>query len=158
MTIVLVSLNPDDWMRWKDLRLSALSEAPYAFGSLLSDWQDAKEQSWRDRLTNVPFNLIAEFENRDAGMVSAITNDDEVELISLWVAPFARGHGVGDALIGAIIKWATSQTQSRLVLRVAEGNERAEALYARHGFANEQSSEVANRDGVRECLMVRASS
>jgi hypothetical protein len=39
-------LSPDDWQVWRVLRLAALEEAPYAFGSQLSDWVDAKEERW----------------------------------------------------------------------------------------------------------------
>ncbi len=33
-------LTPDDWAMWRELRLAALADAPGAFGSRLSDWQD----------------------------------------------------------------------------------------------------------------------
>lgn len=68
-------------------------------------------------------------------MVGALLADgNTVELISMWVAPFARGHGVGDALIQAIVSWAEKQHADRLVLSVRNNNERAIALYARLGF------------------------
>lgn len=68
-------------------------------------------------------------------MVGALVADgNTVELISMWVAPFARGRGVGDALIQAIVPWAEKQHADRLVLSVRNDNARAIALYARHGF------------------------
>jgi len=30
-------LSEDDWKLWRELRLAALTEAPYAFGAQLSD-------------------------------------------------------------------------------------------------------------------------
>jgi ribosomal protein S18 acetylase RimI-like enzyme len=68
-------------------------------------------------------------------MVSAVNPDDNtVELISMWVAPFARGHGVSDALIQAVVSWAKEQRADRVVLAVRDDNAHAIALYVRHGF------------------------
>jgi ribosomal protein S18 acetylase RimI-like enzyme len=118
--------------------LEALEEAPYAFRSTLADWQGQgdTEVRWRGRLSDVPFNLVAEWQNSPAGMASGAAPDPDgsVELISMWVAPFARGHGVGDALVDAVIEWARERQALRVVLAVFESNERALALYRRHGF------------------------
>ena len=132
-------LSEDDWAAWRDLRLAALREAPYAFCSTLADWQDAEESRWRMRLTDVPYNLIAELDGRPAGMVSGVAPDGNgtAELISLWVAPFARGRGVGDALLEAVHCWAVETGATRLALQVFDGNATAKALYRRHGFAGE---------------------
>lgn len=58
----------------------------------------AKAIRWRARLSTVAFNVVANLNGMPAGMVSAtVANQDAtIELISMWVAPFARGHGVGD--------------------------------------------------------------
>ena len=132
-------LSEDDWAAWRDLRLAALREAPYAFCSTLADWQNAGESRWRKRLADVPYNVIAELNGRPAGMVSGVAPDREgtAELISLWVAPFARGRGVGDALLEAVRCWAVETGATRLALQVFDGNATAKALYRRHGFAGE---------------------
>jgi len=88
--------------------LNALAEAPGAFGSKLADWQGQGEARWRARLSTVPLNVVAYFAAIPAGMVSATATDQDgtIELISMWVAPFARGKGASDALIAAVIDWA----------------------------------------------------
>ncbi len=136
ITLRLVGVN--DWPLWRKLRLQALEEAPYAFGSRLADWQgegDA-EMRWRTRLWTVPVNIIAELNETAVGMVSATapTQDGTVELISMWVAPIARGHGVGDSLVRAVLESARERQASRVALAVFEGNKRAASLYWRHGF------------------------
>jgi ribosomal protein S18 acetylase RimI-like enzyme len=150
----------DDWTLWRKLRLEALGEAPYAFGSTLADWQGKgdTEARWRGRLSDVPLNIVAEWQNTAAGMASATAPnpDGSVDLISMWVAPFARGHGVGDALVNAAITWAREQQASRVALAVFEGNERALTLYRRHGFIDVGMAAGVSSGTATERKMVRA--
>lgn len=147
-----------EWAIWRALRLAALAEAPYAFSSTLADWQGKgdTEARWSARLTAVPFNVVVELDAQPAGMVSATEPDSAqtIEVLSMWVAPFARGRGVGDALIEAVVGWAGSRSARRLELRVMVGNEKAVALYRRHGFT-ETGLVSQNPDGSREAEMVR---
>lgn len=129
-------LHPDDWQLWRRLRLEALAEAPATFGATLADWSGAgdTETRWRARLTGVPFNAIVRWDGVPAGMVGAFLPDEQrAELVSLWVAPSARGRGVGDAAIGAVLHWAPDRD---VVLSVKPDNQAAIRLYRRHGFAD----------------------
>ncbi len=56
------------------------------------------------------------------------------DLTSLWVDPIARGRGVGDRLVTAVVEWAKEAGFVQVLLAVKVGNSRAEALYARNGF------------------------
>jgi ribosomal protein S18 acetylase RimI-like enzyme len=149
----------DDWPLWRKLRLEALEEAPYAFGSTLAHWQGQgdTEARWRGRLSDVPLNIVAEWQKTPVGMASATAPnpDGSVDLMSMWVAPFARGHGVGDALVNAVIEWAREQQASRVALAVFEGNERALALYRRHGFIDVGAIAGTSFGTVTERKMVR---
>jgi len=133
----LLRVNANDWRRWRDLRLAALEEAPYAFSSRLSNWTGANdlESRWRARLSHVPFNVVAFFDESPAGIVSgAIPNPGEAQLISMWVAPSQRGKGLGDALIGAVVAWARENGSTTLHLDVFDDNDAALRLYARNGL------------------------
>jgi ribosomal protein S18 acetylase RimI-like enzyme len=155
-------LTPDDWQIWRDLRLAALGEAPHAFGSRLADWTgdgDAEER-WRGRL-GIPrsHNVVAMLEGNGVGMASGVPTSHVgvVELISMWVAPGARGRGVGDVLVRDIERWARSTGARTLRLRVAEDNGRAAALYRRHGFQYTGELGDVMPDGVhRERVMEMA--
>ncbi|MEV4599827.1 GNAT family N-acetyltransferase [Amycolatopsis sp. NPDC049253] len=131
-------LTADDWRAWRTLRLSALAEAPQAFGARLADWRGEgdTEARWRARLTDVPFNVLAAVAGHDAGMASATAPDDEgvVDLLSMYVAPSARGLGVGEALVEAVAQWASHQDARTVRLQVFEDNAAAIALYRRCGF------------------------
>ena len=117
--------------------MAALRESPGAFRARLSDWQGGGdvESRWRERLRSVAVNYLVDVDGRPAGMVSgAVLDEATVELLSLWVAPAARGHGMGDRLVRLIVTWARPPAE-RVVLHVREPNESAVALYRRHGFA-----------------------
>jgi RimJ/RimL family protein N-acetyltransferase len=137
--ITVRSLGPDQWETWRDLRLAALSDSPDAFSADPAHWQgdNDTEPRWRKRLSSVPYNAVAELTgDGPVGMVSATDPDGagSVELISMWVAPSARGKGVGEALVEAVAAWARSVGAHRVVLRVFEANARAQGLYRRSGF------------------------
>jgi ribosomal protein S18 acetylase RimI-like enzyme len=154
---MLERLTADHWQLWRELRLAALEEAPEAFGSRLADWQEAGEQRWRDRLASVEFNLIARLDGRPAGMVSALTAEDDpeaIELISMWVAPFARGRGVGDTLVEAVARHADESGSPRVLLWVVDGNDRAIAFYRRNGFV-ETGHQQPGPSGRNELQMAR---
>jgi ribosomal protein S18 acetylase RimI-like enzyme len=133
-------LSPDDWRLWRIVRLQALEDAPYAFGTSLSEWQGDGdlERRWRHRLEDVPFNVVAVVDGRPVGQGSGTAPDDRlsVELISMWVAPISRGNGIGEALIDAVVGWAEEIGARCVSLAVKEGNSHAIALYERTGFVD----------------------
>jgi ribosomal protein S18 acetylase RimI-like enzyme len=138
-SIEVQAIGVDDWALWRELRLRALADAPSAFGSTLADWTGPGdiEQRWRQRLSSVGLNLVASLSVKPVGMASATSPvKDEVELISMWVAPEARGRGVGGTLVEAIVMWALKQSVARVALDVRETNKDAINLYTRHDFVD----------------------
>lgn len=156
--IELRVLTPDDWRLWRELRLAALAEAPDAFSSRLADWQGEgdREERWRARL-GIPgsHDLVATLDGLPAGMASGVPGDDEgvVDLISMWIAPAARGRGVGDALVGEVVAWAGRVGARTVRLDVHDTNDAAAALYRRNGFRRSGRTKVD--DGALEHEMVR---
>ena len=118
--------------------MRALADAPSAFGATLAEWtgEGDTEQRWRQRLYDVPINLVAVDAGVPVGMLSvtAAVGGDHAEVISVWAAPEARGRGVGDALLRAAIASARARGDSRLTLKVRTANEDAVRLYRRAGF------------------------
>lgn len=112
---------------WRELRLAALAEAPAAFGSTLAEWTGAGDtaQRWRARLLSVPLNIVLTYNGEAAGMVSATAPGDDgaIELISMWVAPFARGRGVGDAAVRRVLAFAET-VRGRSPVALGEDAER----------------------------------
>ena len=74
------------------------------------------------------------FHNKD-GFVLARIAGGEAEILTLAVAPHARGQGLGRALLQAAIAWAESRGADAMFLEVGADNPKAIALYAGLGFA-----------------------
>ena len=80
--------------------------------------------------------FVAEDDDGLLGVVGAFRRLDpgEVQLVSLWVDPRARGRGVARSLIRAVAGWAQGLGAGRVVLFVQEANAPGRALYLRAGF------------------------
>lgn len=68
------------------------------------------------------------------GMILARVAADEMEVLTLAVAPAARRRGLGRALLAAAQAWGAAQGAAVAFLEVAEDNTAARALYAAAGF------------------------
>jgi len=145
VVVDVVVVTAEDWRLWRELRRAALLEAPGAFGATLAEWSGEAdtEGRWRARLGDVALNLVLLLGGGPVGMVSALAPgaDGTVELISLWIAPAARGLGVGDEAIRQVVAWASDKHPRRpVMLSVKYGNNSARRLYERHGFVDAGTS------------------
>jgi GNAT superfamily N-acetyltransferase len=123
------------------VRLAALKDAPYAFGSKYEREVHAHEGNWRKRLAGRS-QFVAELDGTVAGTAGGIASDDpNAALISMWVAPAARGKGVGEALVHAVLDWARGEGYPAIRLWVTDGNDAAERLYLRCGFTRTGASQ-----------------
>jgi ribosomal protein S18 acetylase RimI-like enzyme len=150
----VVRLKLGEGARLRAIRLRALRDAPDAFASTYEEAAALPPESWSDQLRRL-VTFVAVRENSDVGLVRCAPDDtrpDTAWLISMWVAPEARGHGVGERLIDAAVDWARAEGATRVLLDVADDNRPAIALYARKGF--EPNGEVSTlpppRQHIRE--------
>ncbi|HEX4635368.1 MAG TPA: GNAT family N-acetyltransferase [Rhizomicrobium sp.] len=74
------------------------------------------------------------FHHKD-GFVLARMAGDEAEILTLAVAPNARGRGLGRALLQSAIAGAAAHGAQTMFLEVGADNPHALALYAGLGFA-----------------------
>lgn len=131
-----------DAARLQRVRLAALADAPSAFGSTYLVEADRSEAEWVQRAVGGSqgsdrATFFAEFDGDVVGLVGgyrAEPTPSVVELVSMWVAPSARGQGVGALLVDAVVAWAVATNASTVALWVTRGNAPAERLYESRGF------------------------
>jgi GNAT superfamily N-acetyltransferase len=135
--VVVREVSPDEWESLREVRLTALREAPYAFGSTYSRESPFTREQWRARINerSVTFFACLPGIPEPAGLAGVYVEDGIPDVVSMWVRPSARGSGVGEALITAAVDWARARDHDNLFLWVTESNAPARALYERCGFA-----------------------
>jgi GNAT superfamily N-acetyltransferase len=133
--MIVERVSPHEWPRVRSVRLRALADAPDAFRSTLADEVDMPDDAWQARLSATDCaTFIAASGGDDVGIAVGAPYNGAAGLFAMWVAPEARGNGMGDALIAAVVDWAKEYGHERLVLDVGDWNEPAIKLYARNGF------------------------
>ena len=136
--IVVRVATMEEWHVLRDVRLAALQDAPNAFGSSYAEQAASVEKDWRRRISRgrTFFAFVPEVDgSQPSGLVGSFQEEPRtVELVSLWVRPQARGRGVGEALVTAVIGWAKTRSAACVHLWLTERNLRARALYERCGF------------------------
>ena len=152
-------LRPAEWPLWRELRLRALADAPDAFGETLAEARARDEAGWRDFAARPDIvQLIAERGGAPVGMTLAVIeaiDPARAHLNAMWVAPEARGGGLGGALLEAALRWSRGRAALELVLGVAEDNGPARALYERRGFRDTGEQRML-RDGAEIAIRVMA--
>ena len=93
------------------------------------------------------------------GFVLARKAADEMEILTIAVAPSVRRRGVGKALLDDLFKLARKAGSSSLFIEYASDNEAAAALYAAAGFHNTgvrkgyyHRSDGTRLDAITACL------
>ncbi|HVM26049.1 MAG TPA: ribosomal protein S18-alanine N-acetyltransferase [Mycobacteriales bacterium] len=79
--------------------------------------------------------LVALDGDRVAGYAGLCDYPDEAWVQTMAVAPSHQGRGLGARLLTALLEEAARREQRVVSLEVRAGNEVAQRLYARHGFA-----------------------
>jgi ribosomal protein S18 acetylase RimI-like enzyme len=159
------TLSQDDWALYRSLRLQSLQDSPDSFGSSYESEAAYPDAEWisrldrKDRAENA-LPLTAEWDGVPSGLAWGLIHDPEsrtAHVYQMWVAPEARGMGIGHALLNHIIAWAQDAQLDSVVLSVTTTNPAAVALYLSSGFIPQGELQPLKVDsGLFTQVMVKA--
>ncbi len=153
--IQIIQLPPDQWERFREIRLEALLEEPQAFGSSYAGMEQRPPEYWQGRLTDSAEGeksllLFAREGERLVGMIGAFYGEasDAAEIVSVYTSKAVRGRGVGKALMEGILAEIEKKKGIRkAVLGVNREQVAAVELYRRFGFVTVEEKEEVREDG-----------
>jgi ribosomal protein S18 acetylase RimI-like enzyme len=145
----MITLRPATLDTVRPLRLRALREDPDAFGSTLESERCRPDADWRFWVDDT---LIAFDDDTPIGMAN-LKLGEPAEIFGMWVAPEARGKGVGETLVRALLDRAGDRT---VKLCVADTAPAARRLYERLGFEpNGETGTLRPDSSIRTVTLVR---
>jgi RimJ/RimL family protein N-acetyltransferase len=152
-------LTVDEAEEYRTLRLRALREEPEAFGS---SWEEENARPLALTIARLQATGMTPFGGFDGagrlvGMVRLSRHDGikvqhKADIISMYVAPEARGRGLGRMLLAAAITHARATPGiEQLLLAVNAANTPARNLYLAMGFEPYGREPKALKLGDRYC-------
>jgi ribosomal protein S18 acetylase RimI-like enzyme len=155
--LTVVAVEPSLWQVNRAVRLAMLLDTPLAYGSTFEREIAFPDELWVERMADSAGWLAFE----DGLPVGSVTSfhapdqpDDETYLVAMWVASHARGRGVADRLVAAVVEHARAAGLRRVTLDVADDNPRAIGCYERLGFTRTgRTGELPHQPTVTEFEM-----
>ncbi len=155
--VLVRATTRDDWQALREIRLQALRDAPDAFGSSHAREVAFESAEWHRRAARDGSFLAFLSDGEPAGLAGGFEEEPGVvELVSMFVRPQARGHGVGEALVDAVAAWARTRSAASLHLWVTDTNKPTIRLYERCGFtATPERQPLPSNPALGELGMTR---
>jgi ribosomal protein S18 acetylase RimI-like enzyme len=152
---------PDEAAHYRDIRLEGLQRDPDAFSSTFAHESTMALSCFAERI--VKGNVFGAFVRGELVGVAGYWPQESAKeshkatLWGMYVRASARGAGLGERLIEAVVEHAASRVEL-LQLGVATGNAPALRLYIKAGFSEYgREMKALKQDGryIDEILMVR---
>ncbi len=157
---IVTRIRSDQWQILKNVRLRALEEAPYAFGTTLAGGKKRTDRDWQDMardhatLSDRAY-FMAYVGDNPCGMAGCYrTTSDTVVLTAMWVAPEFRGQKIGGQIVRAVIEWAREGGATTLEAWVSEDNP-ARFFYQKIGFEETCLTEPLRSDSKIQIILIR---
>ncbi|WP_120970938.1 GNAT family N-acetyltransferase [Comamonas sp. lk] len=140
--ISIRAVTPQEWSKYRDVRLQALQDSPDAFGSTWEAEVARADDNWSERLAAAATGgkdrvLFAINDEQVCGLIWCKLSDSEpgvADIYQMWVEPAVRGQGAGHALLTQALAWAKKCGTQLVRLGVTVADSPAMRLYKAHGF------------------------
>ena len=163
--MVIRKIRSTEGAQLRSIRLQAIADSPFAFGSTLADTEALTSEDWDKRAAgnaagDAAIIYVAEDQGTwvglAGGMLAPESGDHNVLLFSMWVNPAYRRQGLGRDLVSRIIEWSGMRGADRIELWVTHSNEAARELYRSCGFtASTETQPLPSDPALLEQRMVQ---
>ncbi len=159
-TVRIRTIEPGEVTLHRQVRLSALRDAPDSFGETFADTVARPITYWEELTRSVTkperhvMFLACEGDDVIGCAYGLIDRErgDHGRVGGMWVSPDARRRGVGGALLAAVVTWARVRGLQRLGLWAPAHQPAALALYRKAGFHETGVRKAMPTDGTREIV------
>ena len=139
---------------YKQVRLQALQDAPYAFTSTYAGALQRTDESWREQVERTAQGSDrATFIVLDgdeavglAALYRAEGQADVGELLQVWISPQYRGGSAARDLMDTVTDWAVGNGYRKIIAGVRPENTRAIRFYLKYGFTPLDPAEDYGQD------------
>jgi GNAT superfamily N-acetyltransferase len=149
-TLIVRGLEAGQGPLYRELRIAALRDAPYAFGSRLEDvlatdpasFDESARRFARSESTtsfvlysdDEPVGLIGAFFENSVETSAEDSAQCRAFLCALWVRPAVRHLRGGELLVSTAVSWLERRGAKSVYAWVADANARARIFYEHLGF------------------------
>lgn len=143
--VIIATLNGEEWLSYKELRLDALKNEPYNFGSTYEESLLKEDKDWINLLKKASEEdggilLFAKYEDKLLGMIWASWDNKEktkhiANIYWVYVRNEYRGKWIGNMLIKNMLTYLNNNINiEKVKLSVVTSNKSAINLYKEYGF------------------------
>jgi len=136
----------DDLEALVDLEALTFPEDPWTPFMLADELMSPASRYW----------IAADESGAAIGYGGVKVGGDQADVMTIGVAPHARGRGAGAAILDALLDWARQAGAAEIFLDVRPSNEGAIALYNSRGFVEIGRRPRYFRNPVEEAVEMRA--
>jgi GNAT superfamily N-acetyltransferase len=154
--ITIRRIQVDEVDLFREIRLAALQEAPYAFSTTYESALQRSGESWREQVESTAkgsdrATFLAVSEDTPIGVAALYRLEDQAdigEVLQVWIRPEYRGTRLARDLMDTIFAWAKANSFRRIIAGVTKGNARALRFYTNYGFSVVDESSSNDSEGI----------